>query len=282
MHPSRREFVGCNSMSWLTPEIRSEQIRKRIFTHSSGLPRCHKHPFQAPEDDPPVDNEEFRHLGDQVFALGVTDAIQDLYPHLRVGPASKVRDLIKRKDMLAEICMLYGLHMRLNLPERQACDLRASQGVQVDIFKAYVGGVYRDQGAEAASNWLISLLRPYVEVAYRSMREVHLLPPETEIPRQLETPTTHDSSSFSSTSSDGASPALPSYPAGRPRDHRQLPPPQANMPRRSSAQAGDGIGTRCAVTDKPRVRRRRRRSSPRDGGSEDAGKLGHFLRGGDY
>jgi hypothetical protein len=109
------------------------------------------------------------------------------------------------------------------------------------------------------------------------MREVHLLPPETEIPRQLETPTTHDSSSFSSTSSDGASPALPSYPAGRPRDHRQLPPPQANMPRRSSAQAGDGIGTRCAVTDKPRVRRRRRRSSPRDGGSEDAGKLGHFL-----
>jgi hypothetical protein len=40
------------------PEIRSEQIRKRIFTHSSGLPRYYKHAFQAPEDDPPVDNEE--------------------------------------------------------------------------------------------------------------------------------------------------------------------------------------------------------------------------------
>jgi hypothetical protein len=125
VHPSRRAFVGCNSISWLTPsegafqkvvtgwprraalalglinlsatclnpdspplamssaghplppsplsslttssfaadpppplpEIRSEQIRKRVFTHSS-LPRCHKHVFQAPEDDPPVDNEE--------------------------------------------------------------------------------------------------------------------------------------------------------------------------------------------------------------------------------
>ena len=40
------------------PEIRSGQIRKRIFTHISGLPRSHRHAFQAPEGDPPVDNEE--------------------------------------------------------------------------------------------------------------------------------------------------------------------------------------------------------------------------------
>jgi hypothetical protein len=40
------------------PEIQFEQTRQRIFTHSSGLPRCHKHAFQAPEDDPPIDNEE--------------------------------------------------------------------------------------------------------------------------------------------------------------------------------------------------------------------------------
>jgi hypothetical protein len=40
------------------PEIRSEQVRKRIFTPSSGLPGCHRYAFQAPEDDPPVDNEE--------------------------------------------------------------------------------------------------------------------------------------------------------------------------------------------------------------------------------
>ncbi len=33
----------------------------------------------------------FGHLGDQVFALAVTDAIQELHPHLRVGPASVSR-----------------------------------------------------------------------------------------------------------------------------------------------------------------------------------------------
>ncbi|KAI0272972.1 hypothetical protein BGY98DRAFT_999963 [Russula aff. rugulosa BPL654] len=47
----------------------------------------------------------------------------------------KVRDRIKRRDMLAEICLSYELHTKLNLPERQACGLRASQGVQVDVFK---------------------------------------------------------------------------------------------------------------------------------------------------
>jgi hypothetical protein len=39
------------------PQIRSEEIRKRIFTHNSCLPD-HKHEIQAPEGGPPVDNEE--------------------------------------------------------------------------------------------------------------------------------------------------------------------------------------------------------------------------------
>ncbi len=39
------------------PEIRSEQIRKRIFTHSS-LAENHRYNFQAPESDPSPDNEE--------------------------------------------------------------------------------------------------------------------------------------------------------------------------------------------------------------------------------
>jgi len=159
------------------PKIQSGQIWKRIFTHSSSVPNYHKHSFQAPEGDPPVDNEEFVHLGDQVFALAVTDAIQERYPYLRVGPASKVRDRIKRRGLLAEICMSYGLHMTLNVSGHQASDLRASQSVQADVFKAYVGGVYRDQGADVVSSWLISVLRPHIKAAYRIVRDDYLLLP---------------------------------------------------------------------------------------------------------
>ncbi|KAH9965585.1 hypothetical protein BJV74DRAFT_295890 [Russula compacta] len=84
------------------PEIRSEQIRKRIFTHSSPA-ISRRYDFQAPESDPSTDNEELAHIGDQVFGLAITDLIQGLYPHLQVGPASKVRDYIKRKCFLAQM-----------------------------------------------------------------------------------------------------------------------------------------------------------------------------------
>jgi hypothetical protein len=120
-----------------------------------------------------------------------------------------------------------------------------------------VGGLYRDQGLEVVSKWLISLLQPHVEDAYRKMREDHLLPPETDAVSQLEAPASIDSSLLSSTSPEGAGPVLPSYLAGGSHDHRRLTALQAYVPLQNSAQAGDDVGTRRTVA---RGRRRRQRS----------------------
>ncbi|KAH9979714.1 ribonuclease III domain-containing protein [Russula compacta] len=196
------------------PEIQSEQIRKRIFTHSS-LAVSHRYDFQAPESDPSADNEEFGHIGDQVFGLVITDLIQGLYPHLRVGPASKVRDQIKRKCVLAEICVSYELHRKLNLPERQANRLRTSQSVQVNVFKAYVGGLYRDQGLKVVTEWLTSLFQSRVEAAYQNVRKEHLLAHATTAAEQPRAPGTTSPSPSSSTS-EGVVPALLSHPARDP------------------------------------------------------------------
>ena len=144
--------------------------------------------------------------------------------------------------------------------------------VLLKLVQAYVGGLYRDQGAEVVSKWLMSLLRPHVKLAYQSVREAYLLPPETGSSSQLEAPTAYQPSPFSSASFEDAGTAFPSYPPGFPRDHRQLTPPEASVPQQGSAQAGDGVGTRRAVNDKPRSRRRRRRSTLKDVGCEDAGE----------
>ena len=106
----------------------------------------------------------------------------------------------------------------------------------------------------------MQLLRPYVEGAYRRVREEHLLPPET---------TAYKPSPLSSTSLERAGSALPSYPAGFPRDHRRLTSLRANVPEQSSAWTSDDVDSRRAVTDKPRGRRRQRRSCQRDGGIGD-------------
>jgi len=119
------------------PAIQSERIEEQIFIHPS-LVWGHRDDFQAPESHPSPDNEELAHIGDQALSLVVTDLIQVLYPTLRVGPSSKVRDLVKHRPTLAEVSVLYGLHERLRLPERQARRLRASQNVQAHVFKVPV------------------------------------------------------------------------------------------------------------------------------------------------
>jgi len=168
------------------PKIRSEQLTQRIFTHCS-LSAKREHPFQAPGDDANADNEELGHIGDQALGLAITDLIQALYPHLHVGPASQLRDVIKRKDVIAKICVSYRLHekLRTDLPQRQARDLRNSTSTQVDVFKAYVGGVYRDQGQQAVSEWLNPLFQSRVEAAYQGLRNFYH-PPTPEAVAHLQ------------------------------------------------------------------------------------------------
>ena len=119
-----------------------------------------------------------------------------------------------------------------------------------------MGGVYRDQGAEVISKWIMSLLRPHLEDAYNTVRADYLLPPVTEAPSPVEAPRAYTPSLFSPTSLEGAGAALPSYLPGFPRDHRQLTTPEASVPKQSLAQAGGGVGIRRA-DDKPRGRCRR-------------------------
>jgi hypothetical protein len=115
-----------------------------------------------------------------------------------------------------------------------------------------VGGVYRDQGLEVVSEWLFPLIQSHVEAAYQTVRKEYLLPPTTAAVLQPRTPTTHYPSPSSPTSSEDARP---------------------DVPQQGSGKAGGGVSFRPHVVDQPsRKRQRRRRSDPKDGGSEVAGK----------
>ncbi|KAH9959996.1 ribonuclease III domain-containing protein [Russula dissimulans] len=253
------------------PIIHSDQLRERIFTHR-GQPTSNKYSFQAPESDPSNDNEQLTHIGDQVVGLAITDLIQALYPYLRVGPASKVRDKVKHRSVLAKICVLYGLHEQLNLPGNQARNIRASPNVQVDVFKAYVGGVYKDQGPEVVLKWLLSLFESHVEAAYQNVRDAYHPSPGTAVVLQPGARTARGRSPTSSTSSsEGTGFTPPSQLVGdQIGQHRRIPV-QADGPQQGSWHwpASDGIDARLAVGPdgayQPTGSHRRRRDSGRDG-----------------
>ncbi|KAI9431739.1 ribonuclease III domain-containing protein [Lactarius indigo] len=156
----------------LLPRIWSTQRLKQIFTHSSMSARPRSgFEFEAPHADPMYDNEGLAHIGDGVLSLAVTDLIQGRYPRLHVGPTSKMRDRIKCGGTLARITVQYGLHERLRGENPR---LKNEQRVQVNVFKAYVGGLFKEQGIDVVKKWLNQLFEPLVDAAYWAERQHYL------------------------------------------------------------------------------------------------------------
>jgi len=158
------------------PEIMDDAIREQVFTHRSVHARP-THMFEDEAGNPAPDNERFEHLGDAVLQLAVTQLLQDYYPCLRVGPATKIRSLAVGNGTLADIAMKYNLHQRLLLHHAQAITLKNSVHIRADVFEAYVGGLFLDQGLEVVKEWLYVLFEPYIREAYRIVRNQHGLPP---------------------------------------------------------------------------------------------------------
>ena len=100
-----------------------------------------------------------------------------------------------------------------------------------------MGGVYRDQGQQAVSKWLIPLFKPRVEAAYQNLR---LLTPEAVALLQPSTPPSRYSSS-------GIGSAVPSHLA---QDH---------------VTSHEGINDRSNL-------KRRQPSGSREGGIRDGGR----------
>ncbi|KAJ7462111.1 ribonuclease III domain-containing protein [Mycena latifolia] len=191
------------------PKIADEDIRLRVFTHRSYFARP-TNVFEDRSDDPSPDNEKFEHLGDTVLGLVVTSLILQMYPGLRVGPATKVRAMIVGNATLAEISVKYKLHEQLRLHPAQAVTLCASTNVQADVFESFIGGLFTDQGLPAVKTWLDALFRPYAQAAYNVVRAQHGLPPVAACSRASPAPSSLSSGSSADSNHGGA----PDSPAG--------------------------------------------------------------------
>ncbi|KAI0340803.1 ribonuclease III [Trametopsis cervina] len=176
--PPLRPYIDPANLPPL-PEIQSDEIRKQVFTHRSYFARP-THVFEDTAHDPSPDNEMLEHLGDAVLSMVVTSYLTEVFPHLRVGPSTKIRALVVGNNTLAGISALYNLPDRLFTHPAQAITLRASTNIQADLFESYVGGVFRDGGIDAVKAWLEPLFRPYLVEAYRLVRVQHGLSPDPD------------------------------------------------------------------------------------------------------
>ncbi|EJU01315.1 ribonuclease III [Dacryopinax primogenitus] len=156
------------------PQITSKEILTEVFMHRSVLAR----PTALFEDNPEElfhDNERLEHLGDAVVQLCATMLIREIYPRLRVGPASKVRTRVVNNVALAKHTEAYGMTQKLLVSHAQERQLRKSVSVQGDTFEAYVGGLYQENNYDLGPiyNWLRQLFEPVVREAYKQELEDH-------------------------------------------------------------------------------------------------------------
>ncbi|KAF8806217.1 ribonuclease III [Phlegmacium glaucopus] len=180
------------------PEIHSPAIKSQVFTHRSYYAR-QTHVFEDLPNDPSPDNEKYEHLGDTVLGMTVTHLLMKHFPSIRVGPSTKIRSLIVGNPNLAEMLVFflvlkhptvvlehfttylprslkYKLPDSLRLHPAQAITLRTSARVQADVFEAFIGGLFLDQGLEVVRAWIEPLFKPYALAAYQIVRQQHGLP----------------------------------------------------------------------------------------------------------
>lgn len=133
----------------------NEKLVKVAFTHSS-YANDHR-------------NEEIEHLerleflGDAVIELIVSDYLYKEYKELPEGQLTKMRAAAVREETLAQLAIESGLppYIRLGRGEEQS-NGRERASLLCDIFEAFVGAIYLDQGIDQARKVLEALLFPKI------------------------------------------------------------------------------------------------------------------------
>ncbi|KAJ7124424.1 hypothetical protein C8R44DRAFT_980700 [Mycena epipterygia] len=155
------------------PQIVRNDISLEVFTHRSYSTRP-THPSENLPRDPMPNNRRLELAGDSVLGLVMTDLILEMYPGLPVGPSAKMRSILVGNATLARISSKYKLADRAMVYPATRI---SSPNLHADIFEAYIGGLYADQGLERVKTWLNDLFRPLVPEVYEfvSQHEPHLL-----------------------------------------------------------------------------------------------------------
>ncbi|MGX7358408.1 ribonuclease III [Dolosigranulum pigrum] len=140
-------------------EFNDERILIEAFTHAS-YANDHRHLVSEP-----IKNlERLEFLGDAVIELFVSDYLFNQFKELPEGQLTRLRASIVRAESLAELateCQL-AQFIRLGKGEEKMGG-RQRPALLCDVFEAFVGAIYQDQGVESVRRFLRQVMFSKVE-----------------------------------------------------------------------------------------------------------------------
>lgn len=126
------------------------------FTHSS---------YANDHRDEQIRNlERLEFLGDAVLEVTVSEYLYHKYPNHPEGQLTRMRASIVRAESLAKLAKEYSLHqfVRLGKGEEQM-NGRTRPSLLCDVFEAFIGAVFVDQGMDVVKDILKAILFPKID-----------------------------------------------------------------------------------------------------------------------
>lgn len=140
----------------LNIEFCNIEVIKQAFTHSSYV---NEH-----RDILTSDNERLEFLGDAVLELGVSQYLYRKFPNMPEGEMTKLRAAIVCEPSLEAFArsLNLGEHILLGKGEEMTGG-RNRPALLADVFEAFLGALYLDQGFDIALNFLEKHVFPKID-----------------------------------------------------------------------------------------------------------------------
>ncbi|WP_026692525.1 ribonuclease III [Peribacillus kribbensis] len=152
---SYKEFVFKSFQEKVGFQFSNEALLQQAFTHSSYVNEHRRKPYE--------DNERLEFLGDAVLELTVSQYLFQKYATMTEGELTKLRAAIVCEPSLVGFAndLDFGELILLGKGEEMTGG-RSRPALLADVFEAFVGALYLDQGLEAVVKFLERTVFPKI------------------------------------------------------------------------------------------------------------------------
>ncbi len=137
-------------------QLKQKELLKEAFTHSSYV---NEHRLLDIKD-----NERLEFLGDAVLELAISNYLFAHYPEQPEGVLTKMRSSIVRETTLSVFAKNYKFDQYVLLGKgEEAMNGRTRPSLLADLFEAFIGALYLDQGMDAVEDFLSYIVFPKIK-----------------------------------------------------------------------------------------------------------------------
>ncbi|MEJ9150215.1 ribonuclease III [Bacillus smithii] len=137
-------------------DFHDQSLLMQAFTHSSYV---NEHRKKSNDD-----NERLEFLGDAVLELTVSNYLFNKYPFMSEGELTKLRAAVVCEPSLVGFSneLQFGQYIRLGKGE-ELTGGRTRPALLADVFEAFIGALYLDQGLEVVVQFLEKIVFPKID-----------------------------------------------------------------------------------------------------------------------